>query len=1016
MASSSPRLITALKEQLLQEQAANRIMQAIRNSLDLDVIFETAVREVGVGLGVDAVVVQYLPEQGVWRHIAEYHHDPNFPRHDGFEIPDPNNPFAADLKAGNIVIVDDTREISDPINQEIAITFPGAWLLIPLMVAGRLWGSLSLSTYPQPHGWSRAEIERACGVATQLEVAIYQATLYRQVQQELAERRQVEAALRASEERFRLATLHLPGAIFRYEQYPDGRNCALYLNPMCERLWGVPAEAAAADGECLWQLVHPEDREATWQSVLRSAETLTPWFCQWRIIHPATGEVRWLEGAGQPTREADGAVVWYTVVLDVTERLVAETRLKEQQAQLELAARVSNIGFYFCDLRTGAFCVSSSYRRQLGYSGTAKEASLEDWEERLHPEDRDRVTVAYRQFLRGAAEYNIDFRLRHCNGTYRWFHSEAVLIHDEQGQPCKVVGTNIDITERKAIELALQESEARYRFLAENTSDILGLYDPQWQCLYVSPSCQTLLGIPPEKLLGQHFSQLCSSDWERSRVNQELEQMIQQQRFWPITYEVCTAQGDPLWLETLVKPCYNSQGQLHQLQTTSRDVTARVKVQLQLHRQAYHDSLTGLPNRLYFMEQLEAAITEAQTSPEFYYAVLFFDLDRFKVINDSLGHGVGDQLLMTFASWLRCLVENRYTVARLGGDEFAILLTEVPHIQRAIALCEQIIHRLQEPLRVEERQIFLSTSIGVVFCQNEYETGIAVLRDADIAMYAAKRQLTKRYAVFNAQMHKQVLERLHFEHDLRHALNGGELQVFYQPIFHLKSQRLVGMEALVRWQHPERGLVSPAHFIPIAEETGLIVALDQWVLEQTCRQLWTWQQQYGIPADLRLGVNVSAKTLQDATFLKYLDTLQRRYPLPRQHLLLELTERISIELGSEMLNLLELLRNRNIEIGIDDFGTGYSCLSYLQSLPIQHLKVDRSFVSQLEENERNLQITRMILLLSQQLGYRAVAEGIETPRQLQILQGLGCDYGQGHLFAPPLPAEEFESLLKAHSH
>ncbi|WP_297759263.1 bifunctional diguanylate cyclase/phosphodiesterase [Thermosynechococcus sp.] len=267
-----------------------------------------------------------------------------------------------------------------------------------------------------------------------------------------------------------------------------------------------------------------------------------------------------------------------------------------------------------------------------------------------------------------------------------------------------------------------------------------------------------------------------------------------------------------------------------------------------------------------------------------------------------------------------------------------------------------------------------------------------------------------------AEMHKQVLERLHLEHDLRHALKGGELQLFYQPIFHLKSQQLVGMEALVRWQHPERGLVSPAHFIPIAEETGLIVALDQWILERACRQLWTWQRQSDIAADLRLSVNVSAKTLQDATFFKYLDTLQQRYPLPRGQLLLELTERIGIELGSEILSLLELLRDRDIEISIDDFGTGYSCLSYLHSLPIQHLKVDRSFISQLEENERNVQITRMILLLSQQLGYRSIAEGIETPRQLQILQELGCDYGQGYLFAPPLPPEEFEWLLKAYSH
>lgn len=1009
------RDITALKEQLLREQALNHVIQAIRNSLDLATIFETAVREIAqVGLGVDAAVVQYLPEQGVWRHIAEYHHDPHFPCGEGLEIPDRDNPFAADLKAGNIVIIADSREITDPVNQAIAPAFPGAWLLIPLIVADRVWGSLTLFNYPEPHEWSRTEIDLARAVATQLEVAIYQATLYQQAQQELAERRRIEATLRQSEECFRLTATNVPGAIFRYIQYPDGRNRVFYLNPMCERLWGVPAEAAAEDGEHLWQLVHPEDREATWQSVLRSAETLTPWFAQWRIIHPTTGEIRWLEGAGQPTRDADGAVVWHTVILDVTDRHLAEARLKEQQAQLELAARVSNIGFYFCDLHTGTFYVSPSYKAQLGYPATTQEVNLEDWEERLHPEDRDRALAAYRQFLRGEAHYSIDLRLRHCNGTYRWFHSEAVLIHDEQGQPSKVVGTNVDITERKATELALRESEERYRLLAENTSDIICLLDCQGSCLYVSPSYETLLGWPTETLIGEHFTQLCHPE-ERSRVKQELQQMIEQRQFWPITYQVCTARGDVLWLETLVKPRYDSQGHVQQLQTTSRDVTSRVQVQMQLHHDAYHDSLTGLPNRLYFMEQLAAAISQAQTNPQFHYAVLFFDLDRFKVINDSLGHGVGDQVLIAFATWLRRLVGNQYTVARFGGDEFVILLTHVAHPQRAIALCEELIHSLQQPLRVGERQIFLSTSIGVVFAQNEYETGMAVLRDADTAMYAAKRQSGRRYAVFDTQMYEQVLERLHLEHDLRQALNQGGLQLLYQPVVHLQSQRLVGMEALVRWQHPERGLVSPAHFIPIAEDTGLIVALDQWALAQACWQLWTWRQQYSTAANLVLSVNVSAKTLQDPTFLQHLDTIRQRYPLPKGQLLLELTERIGIELGSEMLSLLESLRHRHVEISIDDFGTGYSCLSYLHSLPIQHLKVDRSFVSQLEENERNLQIIRMILLLSKQLGYRVIAEGIETPKQLQILQELGCDEGQGYLFARPLPPETFASLfLKPH--
>lgn len=1004
------RDISLLKEQLLREQALNRVIQAIRNSLDLETIFETAVREVAqLGLGFDAFVVKYVPEEAVWRHVAEYHHDPNFPSLTDVAIPDRNNPFAERLKAGEVVAIADSSQITDPVNHQIATAFPGAWLLIPLLVEGRIWGSLTLFAAQQCHEWSAPEISLARAISTQLEVAIYQATLYQRAQQELAERRRIEAALRESEERFRLTATNVPGAIFRYLQHADGHIQVFYLNEMCEKIWGIPAEVAAADGLSLWNLVHPEDRKATWQSVINSAETLQPWFWQWRIVLP-TGEVRWLEGAGQPERLSNGAVMWYTLILDVTERHLAEDRLKEQQAQLDLAVRASNIGFYFCNLRTGTCYVSPTYKAQLGYPDTAEDPSIYNWQERLHPEDRDRVTTAFQKFLQGEAEYAIDFRLRHRDGSYRWFHSNAALIRDDHGQPCKVVGTHIDITERKATEIALRQSEERYRLLAENINDIIGLYNCEGICLYVSPSCETLLGRHAETLIGQHFTALCHPQ-ERSRVQRELQQMIQQRQFWPITYRVCTARGDVLWLETLIKPRYNDKGQLQQLQTTSRDVTSRMQVQMQLHHEAYHDSLTGLPNRLYFMEQLETAITQARMNPKFHYAMLFLDLDRFKIINDSLGHAVGDRVLVAFANRLRGCIDNRYTLARFGGDEFVILAPEISHIQGAIALCEQVLNCLQQTFVVDARQIIMSGSIGVVFAQNEYQQGLEVLRDADIAMYQAKAQQKGHYVIFNQQMYEQVLDRLHLEHDLRYALEQNQLRLLYQPFFNLQNQQLAGMEALVRWQHPERGLISPAQFIPIAEDTGLIVALDQWVLEHACEQFWQWQQQYATASNLVLSVNVSAKTLKHPTFLRHVDRVRQKYPLPKGQLVLELTESMALELGNEMMNLLQALGDRDIDISIDDFGTGYSCLSYLHSLPIQHLKVDRSFVCQLEHNERNFQITQMILLLTRQLGYRAIAEGIETHEQLQTLQQLGCDYGQGYFFARPLPPQDLESLL-----
>lgn len=1006
------RDISILKEQLLREQALNRVIQAIRNSLDLDTIFETAVREVAqVGLGFDVLVVKYLPEEALWRHVAEYHHDPDFPSLIDVAIPDRDNPFAERLKAGEVVAIADSSQITDPVNQQVAATFPGAWLLIPLLVEGCIWGSLTLFAPQQCHEWSAAEISLARAISTQLEVAIYQATLYQRAQRELAERRRIEAALRESEERFRLTATNVPGAILRYIQYPDGRNQVFYLNPMCEQLWGVPAEVVAEDSSVLWNMVHPEDRQAVWESVLVSARTLQPWFWQWRICYP-NGDIRWVEGAGQPEQLPNGAVMYYTLILDVTERYLAEARLKEQQAQLDLAVRTSNIGFYFCDLRTGTSYASPTYKAQLGYPPTAEEGSPKDWKARLHPEDRDRAIEAFQQFLQGETEYAIDFRLRHRDGSYRWFHSNAVLIRDEHGQPCKVVGTHIDITERKLAEIALRQSEERYRLLAENINDMICLHDREGICLYVSPSCEPLLGRHPETLIGQHFTEICHPQ-ERSRVQQELQQMVQQHKFWPITYRVCTAKGDVLWLETLVKPRYDSEGQLQQFQTTSRDVTSRVQVQMQLYHEAYHDSLTGLPNRLYLMEQLETAITQARINPKFHYAVLFLDLDRFKIINDSLGHAVGDRVLVAFANRLRRCIDNRYTLARFGGDEFVILVPQISHIQGAIALCEQVLHCLHQPLRVDTRQIVMGGSIGVVFAQNEYQQGLEVLRDADIAMHQAKAQQKGGYVIFNQQMYEQVLDRLHLEHDLHDALEHHQLRLLYQPFFNLQNQQVAGMEALVRWQHPERGLISPAQFIPIAEDTGLIVALDQWVLEHACKQFWHWQQQYAAAANLVLSVNVSAKTLKHPSFLKHVDRVRQKYPLAKGQLVLELTESMGLELGNEMMNLLQALGDRNIDISIDDFGTGYSCLSYLHSLPIQHLKVDRSFVCQLEQNARNFQITQMILLLTHQLGYRAIAEGIETSEQLQTLQQLGCDYGQGYLLARPMPPQDLESLLSS---
>lgn len=1003
------RDITALKEQLWREQTLNHISQAIRNSLDLETIFRTAVCKVAqMGLGLDVCVVQYLPDAQVWRHVAEYHHDPEFKSLVGFEIPDANNPFADRLKQGEVVAIADTQAITDPVNQTIAQTFPGAWLLIPLWVNNQLWGSLTVFTLNRSHHWSATEIALVRAVATQLEVAIHQASLHEQLQRELNQRQQAEAALCRSEERLRRTAMNLPGALFRYLQRADGQIQVFYLNPLCEKIWGIPSETAAADAQILWALVHPEDYAAAWESVRRSAEALTPWQWQFRIVRP-DGEIRWLEGAGQPEALEDGGILWHTLVLDITEQRQVQERLREQQAQLQMAMATAGIGFYSFDWETETFWVSDSYKQQLGEPLTAG-FTLEDWRNRLHPEDRESALQFFRAFLVGADSQTFEFRLRHRDGSYRWFYASTTLLCDEKGQPCKVIGTQLDITERKQIEIALRESEERYRLLAENTNDIICLLDSQGQCLYVSPSCETLLGIAPQGMVGRPFAEFCPPQ-ERSRVSQELQQMRQQERFWPITHRVVTADGSLRWLETLVKARRDSQGRSLYLQTTSRDVTNWIQVQGQLKQQAYYDPLTGLPNRYYLTEELIKAIAQAQQQSDFHYALLFLDVDRFKLINDSLGHQVGDRLLKTLGKRLRQRVDSQHVVAYFGGDSFAILATHLRQQQEAIALAEALLQDLEIPLAVDELQLVVNVSIGIVFAHGEYDNSFQVLRDADIALHQAKKHQCGGYALFDLQMQTAVWQAVRLEHDLRHALKAHTLQVIYQPFFDLRKRQLAGVEALVRWRHPTGEMISPAHFVQIAEDTDLISALDQWVLEKACRQFYEWQQRFRQMGNLILSVNISAKTLKHPHFFRQLDVLRQTYPLAKGQLILELTERTALDLGEGMIALLQEVGDRNIEISIDDFGTGYSCLSYLHRLPIHHLKVDRSFVQELDK-PTNYRIVEMIIMLARHLGFGTIAEGIETPKQLKQLKKLGCCYGQGYLLARPMPPEEVESLLK----
>jgi len=441
------------------------------------------------------------------------------------------------------------------------------------------------------------------------------------------------------------------------------------------------------------------------------------------------------------------------------------------------------------------------------------------------------------------------------------------------------------------------------------------------------------------------------------------------------------------------------------------DVTEHRLVEEQLRHDALHDALTGLPNRFLFMERLAHTIVRAKRKEGPQFAVLFLDLDRFKVINDSLGHHVGDQLLVTVARRLQACVRPADTVARLGGDEFAILLEEIHDPADATRVADRILHALGEPIDLGGYETFTSGSIGIALSSFAYDRPELLLRNADMAMYRAKAAGRNRFEVFDRAMHAEALQRLQTETDLRRAVERGEFVLLYQPIVALATGKIRGFEALLRWANPERGLLRPQAFLAVAEETGLIVPIGQWVVRQACHQAQVWNARYLGREALQVGINLSVREFLQPDLVGRLEQVLGETGLDPKLLHLEITESLVIDNADAANAVLQRLGALGVRLYMDDFGTGYSSLSYLHVLPVEAIKIDRSFVQRLDADERAAHLVRSILTLAEGLGIPTVAEGVETPQQLAQLRAWGCTFAQGHLFSPPLDAAEFEALL-----
>ena len=707
------------------------------------------------------------------------------------------------------------------------------------------------------------------------------------------------------------------------------------------------------------------------------------------------------------------ANLYHQVQSELAERRRVEAALRESEARFRnIAANVPGAIIRYLlrpDGSDSVLYMSPGCYRLWEVDAQHAEADGKVMWQMVHPEDLPGMRQSMEASARDLSAWTWQWRITTPSGHVRWLEVTAQPV--SQPDNCIVWdGLILDVTDRKQAEIALRESEARYRLLAENMNDLVCLHSLNGRYLYISPSCESLLGYGYDEMLGQDvFSFIHPKD--RDLVCKETYTAAASGKTTLITYRMRQKSGQYIWFETLAKPILDATGQTVQLQTTSRDVTERIQVQNQLKHDALHDALTGLPNRHLFMERLELAINRAKRFDDYHFSIVFLDLDRFKVVNDSLGHIAGDRLLIAIAQKLQDTLRSTDLAARLGGDEFVILLEEVKDIQEAVRATERVFEQFQEPLLIEGRAVYTSASAGIVLGAREYVQASYLLRDADIAMYRAKSKGKNRYEVFDTEMHTQALNRLHLENDLRHAKERNEFALYYQPILALDTKQLVGFEALIRWNHPTQGLKSPNEFISVAEEIGLITSLDYSTLYIACKQLAAWQREFPDFADLKVSVNLSAQDLQQPCFLENVDSVLAETRLNGASLTLEITESMLIEDVESTINLLSQLKEREIRISIDDFGTGYSSLSYLHRLPVDSLKVDHTFVNQMQNGNKNHQIVETIVALSHRLEIDAIAEGIETQQQLQQLQQLGYAFGQGHLFSKPLSHDAVKTLL-----
>jgi diguanylate cyclase (GGDEF)-like protein/PAS domain S-box-containing protein len=647
--------------------------------------------------------------------------------------------------------------------------------------------------------------------------------------------------------------------------------------------------------------------------------------------------------------------------------------------------------------------------RLLGYPDRDSLLTANSADMYLDPEDRLRWQRAVEG---GGTVQAFEARMRRLDGTVIWGRFSVRGVLGEDGQVVLYEGAMEDVTDQKRAEEALRTSEERFRALVQNASDMIAILGADGTVLYGSPSHERVLGLVLKEQRHPAILDFVHPE-DRERVSRVLALLLARpEEVVTLECRIRHQDGSYRVLESTAANLLSHPAVLG-LVLNSHDITARKRAEERLLHEALHDELTDLPNRAFFMDRLRAAMAKARRDPQRLTAVLFLDVDRFKIVNDSLGHPAGDALLVQISTALTAALRPSDIISRVGGDEFAILLEGGHDVADAVRVAERVHERLSGPLLLEGHEIFITASLGIAICTPDYERPEDLLRDADTAMYRAKASGRACHVIFHRGMHHSVVARLKLETDLRRALERGELCLDYQPFVALADGQVVGFEALLRWHHPQRGLLLPEEFLAVAEETGLLVPIGSFVLTEACRFLHGLEERHPGPRPLTLSVNLSHKQFFHPDLFAQIEAALALSGLAPACLGLEITEGVILRDSQLTASHFARLKELGVQLYLDDFGKGYSSLNHLHRFPVDRLKIDRSFTARLEEAASNQAIVEAIVKLAHQLGMKVVAEGVESAGQLAKLRSFDCEYGQGLFFSPPLAAAEAEALLAA---